>query len=141
MAAISNKPVGRILISNDDGVDSIGITILREIATALSVAAASKHQHRHVEGLDEFNGGRVALHRHVERTEPVADEPIGATLEADGARLEHIHDALEYRLEHEHEVIVRASLHQGDVDGVAPSLPLANLRQAPRPREEPLWSV
>jgi 5'-nucleotidase len=36
MAAMPNKPVGRILISNDDGVDSIGITILREIATALS---------------------------------------------------------------------------------------------------------
>ena len=35
MAALSNKPVGRILISNDDGIDSIGITILREIATAL----------------------------------------------------------------------------------------------------------
>ena len=36
MAAISNKPVGRILISNDDGIDSIGITILHEIATTLS---------------------------------------------------------------------------------------------------------
>jgi 5'-nucleotidase len=36
MAAISKKPVGRILISNDDGIDSIGITILREIATSLS---------------------------------------------------------------------------------------------------------
>ena len=36
MTAISNKPVGRILISNDDGIGSTGITILREIATALS---------------------------------------------------------------------------------------------------------
>ena len=35
MEVISNKPVGRILISNDDGIDSIGITILCEIATAL----------------------------------------------------------------------------------------------------------
>ena len=36
MAAISKKPVGRILISNDDGIDSIGIIILREIAKAFS---------------------------------------------------------------------------------------------------------
>ena len=36
MTGNSNKPVGRILISNDDGIDAIGITILRELATALS---------------------------------------------------------------------------------------------------------
>ena len=36
MVKKSNKIVGRILISNDDGIDSTGITILREIATALS---------------------------------------------------------------------------------------------------------
>ncbi|MDA0359076.1 MAG: 5'/3'-nucleotidase SurE [Proteobacteria bacterium] len=36
MAGASTKPLGRILISNDDGIDAIGITILREIAAGLS---------------------------------------------------------------------------------------------------------
>lgn len=36
MSGMINKPVGRILISNDDGIDATGITILREIATHLS---------------------------------------------------------------------------------------------------------
>jgi len=36
MPSSSSKPVGRILISNDDGVDAIGIAILTEIASRLS---------------------------------------------------------------------------------------------------------
>ncbi len=36
MSGIEDKPIGRILISNDDGVDAIGITILQEIAATLS---------------------------------------------------------------------------------------------------------
>ncbi len=31
-----DKPIGRVLISNDDGIDATGITILREIASRLS---------------------------------------------------------------------------------------------------------
>ncbi len=48
MSGVSAKPVGRILISNDDGVDSIGITILHQIATQLSndvwIVAPSKNR-------------------------------------------------------------------------------------------------
>ena len=36
MSKSSNAPVGRILISNDDGLDAIGIAILAEIAARLS---------------------------------------------------------------------------------------------------------
>ena len=36
MSASSHSPVGRILISNDDGIDAIGIGILCEIASRLS---------------------------------------------------------------------------------------------------------
>ena len=36
MAPIAGKPVGRILISNDDGIDAIGISLLRDIAARLS---------------------------------------------------------------------------------------------------------
>jgi len=48
MAAQAPKPVGRILISNDDGIGSIGITLLHEIATRLSediwIIAPSKNR-------------------------------------------------------------------------------------------------
>ena len=36
MASLGGKPVGRILISNDDGIDALGISLLRDIATRLS---------------------------------------------------------------------------------------------------------
>ena len=36
MSAKTDKPIGRILISNDDGIDATGIAILREIASHLS---------------------------------------------------------------------------------------------------------
>ena len=36
MSDIADKPIGRILISNDDGIDATGIAILREIASKLS---------------------------------------------------------------------------------------------------------
>ncbi len=36
MSGMLEKPIGRILISNDDGIDAIGIKILSEIATHLS---------------------------------------------------------------------------------------------------------
>ena len=36
MSTMTDKPVGRILISNDDGIDAAGITVLREIASQLS---------------------------------------------------------------------------------------------------------
>ncbi|MDC1383533.1 5'/3'-nucleotidase SurE [Candidatus Puniceispirillum sp.] len=36
MSGIEDKPIGRILISNDDGVDAIGIAVLQEIAWTLS---------------------------------------------------------------------------------------------------------
>ena len=36
MSYMVDKPVGRILISNDDGIDATGIAILREIASHLS---------------------------------------------------------------------------------------------------------
>ncbi len=36
MSSMVDKPVGRILISNDDGIDAVGIKILHEIATDLS---------------------------------------------------------------------------------------------------------
>ena len=36
MSSIVDKPVGRVLISNDDGIDATGIKVLREIATHLS---------------------------------------------------------------------------------------------------------
>jgi 5'-nucleotidase len=32
----AHKPVGRILLSNDDGIDAIGLKILYDIATQLS---------------------------------------------------------------------------------------------------------
>ena len=36
MSDMVDKPIGRILISNDDGIDATGIAILREIASHLS---------------------------------------------------------------------------------------------------------
>ena len=36
MSAITDKPIARILISNDDGIDATGIAVLREIAGHLS---------------------------------------------------------------------------------------------------------
>ena len=36
MSGNKDKPIGRILISNDDGVDAIGIAVLQEIAATLS---------------------------------------------------------------------------------------------------------
>ncbi len=36
MSCMGGKPVGRILISNDDGIDAVGIKILHEIAANLS---------------------------------------------------------------------------------------------------------
>ena len=36
MSSIVDKPVGRVLISNDDGIDAVGIKILHEIAADLS---------------------------------------------------------------------------------------------------------
>ena len=36
MLSCKNKSIGRILISNDDGIGAIGITVLREIAATLS---------------------------------------------------------------------------------------------------------
>ena len=36
MSAMAEKPIGRILISNDDGFEATGISILREIASHLS---------------------------------------------------------------------------------------------------------
>ena len=36
MLPVTDKPIGRILISNDDGVDATGIEVLREIAGHLS---------------------------------------------------------------------------------------------------------
>ena len=36
MLNIENKSIGRILISNDDGIDAIGISILQEVAATLS---------------------------------------------------------------------------------------------------------
>ena len=36
MGPLAGKPVGRILISNDDGIDAIGIRLLRDIAARLS---------------------------------------------------------------------------------------------------------
>jgi 5'-nucleotidase len=36
MSAMTDKPIGRILISNDDGIDATGIAVLREIASQLS---------------------------------------------------------------------------------------------------------
>ena len=48
MYSMSKKPIGRILISNDDGIDAIGIAVLQEIASQLSddiwVIAPSKNQ-------------------------------------------------------------------------------------------------
>ena len=35
MSDLVDKPIGRILISNDDGIDATGIKILREIASHL----------------------------------------------------------------------------------------------------------
>ena len=35
MSDMVDKPIGRILISNDDGIDATGIAILREIASHL----------------------------------------------------------------------------------------------------------
>ena len=35
MSNTAEKPIGRILISNDDGIDAIGIRVLREIASHL----------------------------------------------------------------------------------------------------------
>ena len=36
MSTMTDKPIGRILISNDDGIDATGIAVLREIASQLS---------------------------------------------------------------------------------------------------------
>ena len=36
MSAMVDNPIGRILISNDDGIDASGISVLREIASQLS---------------------------------------------------------------------------------------------------------
>jgi len=36
MYRMNEKPIGRILISNDDGIDAIGIAVLKEVASQLS---------------------------------------------------------------------------------------------------------
>ena len=92
MAAISNKPVGRILISNDDGVDSIGITILREIATALSddiwiIAGRLRRGRLCVQGQED--GARAARRARAapcDRAAPVSrDAPLAALAPAAAA--------------------------------------------------------
>ena len=67
MSSSSRSPVGRILISNDDGIDAIGIGILCQIASRLSddvwVIAP--------------NGNRSGMSRAITLYRDVTIEPLG----------------------------------------------------------------
>ncbi|BAT13076.1 Os11g0201000, partial [Oryza sativa Japonica Group] len=68
------------------------------------VAAAADEEQRQVEPAEEADALRVAPHRQLHAAEAVAGERVGAALQHDGLRLEHLHglahDRLEQRVVH-----------------------------------------
>ncbi|BAS72907.1 Os01g0586450, partial [Oryza sativa Japonica Group] len=101
------------------------------------VAAAAEEEERQVEAADEADALGVAARGQVQLAEPVAGEGVGAALQHDGLRLEHLHHPRHDRLEQPVVLLVAdAHAHRHVQRAVAAGALLADVGDGAGAREE-----